>query len=128
MAARARVCALCGLGVVIGASQDVAPGPGEPFLIVDRQLKLCALSRAAEELLALEEPDVVHRHLGEILESADVEAAASDALLQAIVEVAGGPIAPRALTVRPTGEYGVRYGARVASCGPPAGALIVLAG
>lgn len=128
MAARSRVCALCGLGVVIGARGDVAPVPGDSFVIVDRQLKLCALSGAAEALLDLEEPQAVHRPIAEILESADVEAGTEDALLEAIIEVAGGPVAPRAMVVRPRGEYGVRFGARIASCGPPTGALIVLAG
>jgi len=127
MAARSRVCALCGLGVVIGASAAVAPAAGTPFLIVDRQLKLCALSRAAEVLLGLDEPQAVHRFVGEFLEPADVEGGPDDALLRAIVDVAGGPVAPRQLVVRPRGEYGVRFGARIASCGPPAGALVVLA-
>jgi hypothetical protein len=127
MAARSRVCALCGLGVVIGAAQDVAPHPGESFFIVDRMLKLCALSREAERLLGVEEPEAVHRHVAEFLEPADAEAQERDALVAGIVEAAGGFAAPRLMVVRPTGEYGVRYAARLASCGPPLGALIVLA-
>jgi hypothetical protein len=126
MAARSRVCALCGLGVVISAREDVAPSPGGSFLVVDRQLKLCGLSRAAEDLLQVVEPAAVHRHINEFLEPADAEAAAADALVLSITESASGGAPVQSIFVRPTGEYGVRYAARVGSCGPPQGALIVL--
>jgi hypothetical protein len=125
MAARSRVCALCGLGVVITAAQDLAPRPGESFLIIDRQLKLCGLSRGAEQVLEVDEPDAVHRHICDFLEPADAEAGQGDELLQSIIT--SGFTAPRSLVVRPAGEYGVRFAARVGACGPPAGALIVLA-
>jgi PAS domain-containing protein len=128
MAARSRVCALCGLGVVISAAEDLAPRAGEAFLIVDRQLKVCALSRGAERLLGVDEPEAVHRHVADFLEPADAEAGHGDELLQGIVNTAAmGFAPPHSLVVRPTGEYGVRYAARVGSCGPPEGALIVLA-
>jgi hypothetical protein len=127
MAARSRVCALCGLGVVITAAEDVAPRKGESFLIVDRQLKLCGLSRGAEKLLEVSEPDAVHRHICDVLEPADAEAGQGDELLQRIIDGAGGSAAPQSIVVRPAGEYGVRYAARIGSCGPPAGSLIVFA-
>lgn len=126
MAARSRVCALCGLGVLIEAAEDLAPDPGGSFLIVDRQLKLCGLSRGAERLLGLVEPAAVHRHIGEFLEPADAEAGPDDALVHAITSTAGGYVPTQGIVVRPAGEYGVRYAARVGSCGPSAGALIVL--
>jgi PAS domain-containing protein len=127
MAARSRVCALCGLGVVISAGADLAPQKGEAFVIVDRRLKLCAVSRGAERVLGVDEPDAVHRHVSDFLEPADAEAGRGDELLQGIVATSTmGFGAPTQLVVRPTGEYGVRYAARVGSCGPPEGALIVL--
>ncbi|WP_445148199.1 hypothetical protein [Baekduia sp. Peel2402] len=127
MAARSRVCALCGLGVVISASADLAPKKGEAFVIVDRQLKLCALSRGAERLLGVDEPDAVHCHVSDFLEPADAEAGSGDELLQEIIATSAmGVAAPTSIVVRPTGEYGVRYAARVGSCGPPEGALIVM--
>src|SRR3954452_3834225 len=82
MAARSRVCALCGLGVVISASADLAPRTGESFVIVDRQLKLCALSRGAERLLGVDEPTAVHRHVSDFLEPADAAPPPGDALLR----------------------------------------------
>jgi PAS domain-containing protein len=127
MAALARVCALCGLGVVISAGADLAPRKGEAFVIVDRQLKLCGLSRGAERVLGVDEPDAVHRHVSDFLEPADAEAGQGDELLQGIIASAAiGSAEPHNIVVRPTGEYGVRYAARVGCCGPPEGALIVL--
>ncbi|MCW2995715.1 MAG: hypothetical protein JWQ18_3210 [Conexibacter sp.] len=127
MAPLARVCARCGLGVVISAGADVAPRKGEAFVIVDRQLKLCGLSRGAERVLGVDEPEAVHRHVSDFLEPADAEAGQGDELLQSIIAGAAiGGAEPRNIVVRPTGEYGVRYAARVGSCGPPEGALIVL--
>ena len=126
MAARSRVCALCGLGVVIEAGKDLAPKPGGSFLIVDRRLQLCGLSRGAESLLGVVEPAAVHRHISDFLEPADAEAGEPDALVGAITAGAGGLAPVRSIVVRPAGEYGVRYAARVGPCGPPQGALIVL--
>jgi PAS domain-containing protein len=126
MAARSRVCALCGLGVVIAAAQDLAPDPGGSFLIVDRQLKLCGLSRGAERLLGVDEPSAVHRHISDFLEPADAEAGAGDQLVQGIVATAGGFAPIQRLVLRPAGEYGVRYAARIGSCGPPEAALVVV--
>jgi hypothetical protein len=123
-AARSRVCALCGLGVVITAGEDLAPRRGESFIIIDPQLKLCGLSRGAERVLEVDEPDAVDRHICDFLEPADAEAGQGDELLQSII--VSGFSAPRTMVVRPAGEYGVRYAARVGACGPPAGALIVL--
>ena len=79
------MCALCGLGVVISASADLAPRKGESFVIVDRQLKLCGLSRGAERVLGVDEPDAVHRHVSDFLEPADAEAGKGDELLQGII-------------------------------------------
>jgi PAS domain-containing protein len=127
MAARARVCALCGLGVVVTAGADVAPEPGDAFLIVDGRLRVGALSEAAERLLGVEEPLAVHRLLSDFLEPADVEVVPQEALMQAVIDAAGGGLGSRRVFVRPKGEYGVRYAARIGPCWPPAGALIVLA-
>jgi hypothetical protein len=126
MAARSRVCALCGLGVVISTGQTLAPEPGTAFLIVDGTLSLCALSARAERLLGVDEPDAVHRHVAEFLEPADAEAAQGDELVRSIIAAAGGADGPRSVVVRPAGEFGVRYTARIGRCGPPAGALLVL--
>jgi hypothetical protein len=68
----------------------------------------------------------VHRHVAEFLEPADAEAAQGDELVRSIIAAAGGVDGPRSVVVRPAGEFGVRYTARIGRCGPPAGALLVL--
>jgi PAS domain-containing protein len=125
LAARSRVCALCGLGVVLSASEDVAPRAGEPFLVVDGSLAVCALSRDAEALVGVDEPEAIHRPIGEFFEPADAEAAKGDELVQAIMAVAGGRRRGHTLFVRPVGEYGVRFAMRLGRCGPSTAALLV---
>lgn len=126
LAARSRVCAVCGLGVVISAAESVVPEPGAPFAIVDGTLTLCALSQAAEQLLGVDEPDAVNRHVADFLESAEAEADGAEAFLRSIISVASGQSGAHTVVVRPAGEFGVRYAARIARCGPPAAALVVL--
>jgi PAS domain-containing protein len=111
---------------MIGASGSLAPKATEPFVIIDGTLSLCAVSRTAERLLCISEPEVINRHVAEYLEPADAEALDGDELLQAIIAVAGGRVREHTVVVRPTGEYGVRYTARIGRCGPPSAALLVL--
>jgi len=47
-----RVCGDCGLGVLLQTRSDVAPRDGGAFLVLDRSLSVCAVSEAAERLLA----------------------------------------------------------------------------
>jgi PAS domain-containing protein len=111
---------------MIATSGLLAPRSDQPFVIIDGTLSLCALSRTAEKLLGVTEPDVINRHVGEYLEPADAEAADGDELLRSIIAVAGGQTGSHTVVVRPTGEYGVRYAARIGRCGPPSAALLVL--
>lgn len=55
VAAGSRVCAHCGLGLVLQAPADVAPRGGEPFLVIDSSLVVCSVSARAEELLETDE-------------------------------------------------------------------------
>ena len=91
-----RVCRRCGLGLVLQAPKGVAPQAGEPFLVVDSRLEVCALSRKAEDLLT------------------------------SLVVAATNEEDSHTVVVRPVGEFGVRYRARIGPCGPPKAALIVL--
>ena len=94
--AGSRVCGLCGLGLVLQASSDIAPHADEPFLVIDSTLSVCAVSARAENLLVL------------------------------LVDAASGSGAPRTAVVRPRQEFGVRFRARIGPCGPPRAALLVL--
>ena len=121
-----RVCESCGLGVLLTANADAAPRPGEPFMIVDGALCVCALSQVAEELLGVQETEAVNRHLSEFLVPADAEASSADNLMDLVINAASSGSETRVAVVRPPDEFGVRFRAQVGACGPPRAALLVL--
>lgn len=121
-----RVCAECGLGLLLQAEHEMAPAADAAFLVVDDSLAVCGLSHAAEELFGVEETLAVNRHLTDFLMPADAEARGGN-LLALVVAAAsdGGP--PRSAVVRPAGEFGVRFRVRIGRCGPAPAALLVFA-
>ena len=125
-AAVSRVCGDCGLGLLIEASEDVAPRTGDAFLVLDRALSVCAVSRGAERLLTTREPDVVNRHVTDLLMPADAEEWTGESLSVAVAWAARGDGATRTAVVRPANTFGIRLTARIAPCGPPRAALVVL--
>jgi hypothetical protein len=120
------VCRSCELGVILTTSKLVAPQVGEPTLVIDGALSICAVSQAAEELLVVEEPDVVNKHIAELLVPADAETRGLDNLISLVVSAARGDVPVHTAVVRPAGMFGVRYLARVGACGPSTAALVVL--
>ena len=82
----ARVCASCGLGLLLETRADTAPGPRDAFLVIDTSLLVQALSRRAQALLELTEAEAVNRPVAELLVAADAEASSSSSLARAIVE------------------------------------------
>jgi hypothetical protein len=123
---RSRVCETCGMGLLLQANASVAPTPTDPFLVVDRTLAICAVSRQAERLLSIVETEVVNRHISELLVPADADPGA-DGLATALIFAARGEATPGNAVVRPANAFGVRYWARIAQCGPTPAALVVLA-
>lgn len=121
-----RVCGDCGLGLLLEAPEDVAPQVGDAFLVLDHALSVCAVSRGAERLLATREPDVVNRHITALLMPADAEQDGRDNLSVAVAWAARGDGATRTTIVRPANTFGIRLTARIAPCGPPRAALLVL--
>jgi PAS domain-containing protein len=122
-----RVCTRCNLGLLLDAPAALAPKANDAFLVVDRSLAICALSRRAEKMLGLREVDAVDRHVTELLVPADAEAQGPHALSALLVEAASGVTQDAARAVlRPVDEFGVRFAARVGPCGPAPGALVVL--
>ena len=121
-----RVCGACSLGLLIEAAEDVAPHAGDAFLVLDRALSVCAVSRGAEQLLATREPDVVNRHISELLMPAEAEEEGGESLSVAVAWAARGDGAIRTAVVRPANTFGIRLTARIAACGPPRAALLVL--
>lgn len=121
-----RVCDRCGLGLVLQAGADVAPRAGEPFLVIDSTLSVCAVSAEAEALLGIEETSAVNKHVADYLVPADANASGAENLLALLIEAAGGGAGARTTVVRPRQEFGVRFRARIGPCGPPHAALLVL--
>ena len=121
-----RVCESCGLGVLLTANADAAPGPNDPFMIVDGSLCVCAVSRVAEELLGTDETQAVNRHLSEFLVPADAEAAGAENLMDLVINAAGDTSEAHVAVVRPPHEFGIRFRVQVGACGPPRAALLVL--
>src|SRR4051812_17816004 len=111
----ARVCDTCGLGVVLTCEPGILPRPGAAFLVVKSDLRISAASAAVEPLLG------------------DPEALVGEPVLDL---VSGDPALPRwlaraAMGSRRVTRVALRRGARringrVASCGSPAAALLVL--
>ena len=125
-ASSSRVCGSCGLGLILECGADVAPSFGDAFLVLDRSLAVCAVSDAAERLLAAREPDVVNRHVTDLLRPADAEERNGTTLSVAVAWAARGGGGYRTTIVRPANTFGIRLTARIASCGPPRAALLVL--
>lgn len=124
--ASSRVCADCGLGLILESRADVAPKMGDAFLVLDRSLAVCAVSDAAERLLAASEPDAVNRHVTALLMPADAEENGGSGLSAAVAWAARGDSGTRTTVVRPANTFGIRLTARITSCGPPQAALVVL--
>ncbi len=121
-----RVCGRCGLGLLIGAQPELAPGAGDPFVLVDSTLSVCGVSAQAEQLLDVSETRAVNRHLTEFLVPADAEASGPGDLVNLVVRAARGVGEMHEVVLRPTAEFGIRHWARIGPCGPPRAALIVL--
>jgi hypothetical protein len=120
-----RVCAGCGLGLLLGCSAGVAPAAGEAFVVIDDSLSVCAVSAAAEKLLATLETEAVNHPITRLLVPADAEGNAGANLAAAITWAARGDGGVYRTVVRPANTFGVRMNARIAACGPPRAALLV---
>lgn len=123
--APSRVCDTCGLGVLLQTRSDAAPEHGGAFIVLDHSLSVCAVSAAAEELLATRETEAVHRHVTELLVPADAETQRPSNLASAVTWAASGDDTPRTVTVRPANVFGVRLTARIVGCSSPRAALLV---
>jgi hypothetical protein len=122
----ARVCTSCGLGLLLETREDAVPNDSDAFLVVDSSLLVQAMSREAQALLAMSEEMAVDKPVAELLVPADAEAGRTG-FAAAVAQAADGqdPDTGRAV-VRPWNTFGVRMRARIATCGPPRAALIVL--
>lgn len=123
----ARVCTSCGLGLLLEAREDAVPSPRDAFLVVDSSLTVQAMSREAQLLLATTEEMAINKPVADLLVPADAEAQGRTGFAASIGMAADGqdPDTARSF-VRPWNTFGVRMRARIATCGPPRAALVVL--
>ena len=121
----ARVCKSCGLGVLLEAPSDAAPVVGDAFLIADASLRVQAMSDTAEERLGIGEDLALDRPIGALLVHADAELERTSSFGDLLTAALSGE-SPSRTYVRPWNTFGVRVCARIARCGPPPAALIVL--
>jgi hypothetical protein len=121
----ARVCGECELGLLLECGADCAPDADAAFLVLDSALSVCAVSSAAERLLATRETEAVNRHVTQLIVPADAEAQGPTNLAAAVSWAARGDATARRVIVRPANTFGVRLSARIGTCGPPRAALLV---
>jgi hypothetical protein len=122
----ARVCRSCGLGVMLETRREIVPTHRDAFLVIDSSLLVQAMSWRAETLLSVTEDCAVNRPVVQLLVPADAEAGRPARFAAALAEAAAGADEPVIAVVRPWNTFGVRLRARIASCGPPRAALVVL--
>lgn len=119
-----RVCMRCEMGTVLRAPPGLAPRFYEPFVIVDAGLRLQAVSHHAEGILKVDEPNFVDVPLAEFL----VCRTEQDQIdLAGLVErgVSGSRLATR-MELRTIGDPPIEVVARVAGCGAPPAAVLIL--
>ncbi len=118
-----RVCGRCGMGVMLTAPRNALPGAGAAFVVATREGRISAVSEAAEPLVG-EEPGLLGMPIGSALTSDQGD----DRLLRQVARAAGGgrEVAEASLAPVPQGSRPARLKARIASCGPPRAALLVL--
>ncbi|HEY1508443.1 MAG TPA: hypothetical protein VGF93_05545 [Solirubrobacteraceae bacterium] len=94
--------------------------------MIDSALLVQAMSRRAQALLGMTEAEAINRAVAELLVPADAEARTPTGFAAAIANAAAGAEDAITAVVRPWNTFGVRMRARVAPCGPPRAALVVL--
>jgi hypothetical protein len=121
------VCGSCGLGLLLEVREDAVPTDRDAFLVVDRTLLVQAMSKQAEAFLGMTEELAIDKPVAELLVPADAESQGPTGFAAAVAQAAEGqdPETARSF-VRPWNTFGVRMRARIATCGPPRAALVVL--
>jgi hypothetical protein len=123
----ARVCPSCGMGLLLETLSEAAPAGDDAFLVVDSRMTVQALSRRAGEFLGVIEEDIVDRPVACVLGAPEVEPHGPEDLITLLRAASTDTNRVHSLSVRPLGAFGVRVIARIAPCGPPRAALVVLA-
>jgi hypothetical protein len=119
-----RVCRECGLGLMLTCAEDAVPGKGAAFLIATFDLRVSAVSQAAERVLGPEQ-SLVGLPVLDFLTSPTGD----DRFAQQVGTAAERASRPVVLPVRLRSWDADRAGtmaARISTCGPPRAALITV--
>jgi ribosomal protein S27AE len=108
-----RVCVRCGMGVVLACAPGLLPKPGAAFLVVKADLRISAASEAAEPLLG---SDLVGQPLLDVLSG-------DPGLPRWIMRASMGSTRVVSVALRRGTR---RINGRIAACGDPPAALLVL--
>lgn len=117
-----RVCGVCGMGVMLSTTRGALLKSGSAFLVVTDELRVTAVSQPAEALVG-QETSVLGANLLSLLsgERGDGELATQ------VARAANGARDVSELPVTVEGAIGATpFRARIASCGPPRGALVTV--
>ena len=122
-----RVCGRCGMGVMLTAPRKAIPGSGAAFVVVTREGRISAVSEAAEPLVGAE-PGLLGMPIASTLTSTEDDGG-DDRLVRQVARAAGAGREVSEATLTPVlqaGDNPARLTARIANCGPPRAALLVL--
>ncbi len=121
-----RVCARCGLGLMLCAEAPARPRESDAFLVADHLGRICALSARGERRVGLDESDALRLEVGELL---GARGRSREELLATVRAACEGELVgvmrwPR--VAMPKGGATTRGArVRVGRCGPPPAALLV---
>jgi PAS domain-containing protein len=124
---RSRICDRCQLGLLLEARAELAPAPGDAFVVIDEELRVCALSDGAERLLGIGEPLVIHRSIDELLTAADGDERERGEPLRTLRAAARRPDrSVSEATLVGLGGLGGPFKARIGACIAPPAVLVLL--
>ena len=121
---QARVCDVCGMGVLLSCTREALPGARAAFVIATAELKINAVSLGAEEIFG-PELKVIGTYLLDLVTSpmGDLHFA------KLVTGAAVRSREPVVMPVKPQGPGADEIGmlaARVSTCGPPRAALVTV--
>jgi hypothetical protein len=122
---RRRVCARCGMGMVLSCARDALPGDAAAFLICTFELAVSAVSQSGERVFGREDRLIGTHLLDHVTSPLGDDQLSRHAGLAAQRETV--PVVMPLRLVAPARARRVgTLAARIASCGPPRAALVTV--
>ncbi len=119
-----RVCAACGMGVLLRCSADALPGTGTAFVIVTQALEIGAVSEGAETIFGPEEK-LLRSRLPDLLTSPIGDRKLARTISRAAIRVHEAVTVPARLIGERADAIGT-MACRISTCGPPRAALVAV--